>query len=678
MKKTLLALTFACFGLTQLATAQTIALSQNFESAAIPGLPTGWSMTTVGGGQGWVTNSGVLNWPLYSITPHTTYAVVDDANHAKNNPANMVSPTFSLVGVTNPYLAYDWFYIHAWLNSGTKPHEQAWVEISSDGGTFYNFLDSVPGFSTSVTDWATQFVNLSSVSATANMKLRFCYADQGGGTTSTAGIIGVAVDNILVYGQVANDVALTSVTPVAGAVNDYFLTGSNATFGGTITNYGSAPISSITATYKVGTGAVVSNTISVSVPAMGTGTFSFSTPYNVATVGQKPVVISATVAGETNFANDTLTTAIIGVPFMPKKIISFEEATGTWCGWCVRGIVYMDSIWRAHPNDVAVISVHNGDPMASATTAATKYDGLMGNLVSGYPSMVVDRRKTNDPSGCFQDYATDHNLFGFANIGITVTNTGADYTAKVKLEPAVTMDGDYRLELIVTEDAVTGTGSGWLQHNYYAVGGLGNSTTMKTIGYNFNTLPTDISGIEFPFVARTTLPADLTTTPNGVAGSLPSHLHVGHLYTYDFAAITIPSTWVASKLRFVAMFIDNNPTSPTYGNILNCVTSTTAPGFTFIPVVGVSDVKAGIAEMKVYPNPATADAHVQFTLNSASKVQFTVIDAIGREVISNEAEQMTAGNHQINFATSGLAAGIYHVVVTTETGKLTQQLSVVR
>ena len=675
MKKILLSMTLACFGLSQLATAQTIALSQNFESAAIPALPSGWTMTTVGGGQGWVTNVGIVNWPLKAITPHTKYALVDDANHPKNNPAYMVSPTFSLVGVTNPYFAYDWFYLHAWLNSGTKPHEQAWVEISTDGST-YNLLDSVPGFSTSVNDWATRFVSLASVTPTATMKLRFCYKNQGGGPGAGDGIIGVAIDNILVYGQVANDVALTSVTPVEGSPNAFFATGAPATFAGTITNYGSSPISSITATYKVGTLATVSNTISVSVPAMGTGNFTFSTPYTPTTIGQKSVVISATVAGETNFTNDTLGTKIEVVPFMPKKIVAFEEATGTWCQWCTRGIVYMDSIYRAYPNDVAIISVHNGgsDPMRGFNTQTQKYDGLISSKVGGFPSMIIDRVAENDPSGCFNDYAQFKPKFGYVNMGVTVTNTGLDYVAKVKLEPAVSMDGDYRLELIVTEDEVSGSGTGWNQSNAYAGGGAG---PMQTIGYNFATLPSSVPGIKFMYVARHTVPNDLQANPNGIAGSLPSHLHVGHLYNYDIP-VTITASMNTAKLRFIVLFINNTTGSVTYGNILNCITSTTTPGFTFIPVVGVSDVKAGVSEMKVYPNPATADAHVTFSLNDASKVQFSVLDAVGREVISNGAEQMTAGNHQINFATSSLAAGIYHVVVTTETGKLTQQLSVVR
>ena len=38
-----------------------------------------------------------------------------------------------------------------------------------------------------------------------------------------------------------------------------------------------------------------------------------------------------------------------------------EEFTGMWCGWCPSGIVAMDKIEQAYPNDVAVICAHVGD-----------------------------------------------------------------------------------------------------------------------------------------------------------------------------------------------------------------------------------------------------------------------------------------------------------------------------
>jgi hypothetical protein len=314
--------------------------------------------------------------------------------------------------------------------------------------------------------------------------------------------------------------------------------------------------------------------------------------------------------------------------------------------------------------------------MASDNTSATKYDAFTSSMISGFPSMIIDRRYVSDPSNAFTDYSNDHTLFGFANLGITATTTGGNVNATVKVEPALNMSGDYRLELVVAEDEVTGSGTGWDQHNYYSGGSYG---PLATIGYDFVALPSTVPGVKFPFVARATVPSDIsssTGTPNGVSGSLPSTMNRGNVYSYTFSPVAIQSNWNASKLRVTAMLIDNNPNNATYGYVLNSV-NTSSPAFTY-QNDAVSNVVAGVEGMVVFPNPAANDAHVRFTLKNASTVNFSVYDVIGREVFTAPAEKMNAGGQQINFSTADLASGMYNVVVRTENGQLTQRLSVVK
>jgi len=407
---------------------------------------------------------------------------------------------------------------------------------------------------------------------------------------------------------------------------------------------------------------------------MGTATFSFPSPYTIPSATQANVKIWVKATGDATATNDTGNTAVVGVAFMPKKRLLFEEATGTWCGWCVRGIIFMDSLWAAHPDDVNIVSVHNGDPMKSANTSATAYDALIGNMVGGFPSMIIDRREENDPSGCFTDYANEHNYYGYANMGIKATYTGGVVDATVRVQPASDLAGDYRIELIVEEDDVTGTGSGWLQHNYYAVGGPGHSSTMKNANYDFNNLPTDIPNVKFPFVARYTLPNSLNPTsgtPNGVAGSLPATMTAGSIYTFHDNSIAINSSWTASKLRTIALLIDNNPANASYGNVLNSIST---KGL----YVNVEEATAGVGNMTVFPNPSSSEAHVRFELTAASNVKCSVYDVMGREVFTTPSEQMAAGGHQVNFSTENLASGAYNVIIRTENGQISQHLSVIK
>src|SRR5699024_9086047 len=71
------------------------------------------------------------------------------------------------------------------------------------------------------------------------------------------------------------------------------------------------------------------------------------------------------------------------------KMVVFEEGTGTWCGYCPRGIVAMEYMYdnsNQFPNFIG-IAVHNQDPMMVA-----EYDN--GANFPGFPNSNVDRGLT--------------------------------------------------------------------------------------------------------------------------------------------------------------------------------------------------------------------------------------------------------------------------------------------
>lgn len=81
-------------------------------------------------------------------------------------------------------------------------------------------------------------------------------------------------------------------------------------------------------------------------------------------------------------------------PFIQKMVM--EEATGTWCGFCVRGIVCMDEMNNIYPDRFIGIAIHNGDSFVNSI-----YDTWSGANVAktGYPSCVVNRDGTvRDPN----------------------------------------------------------------------------------------------------------------------------------------------------------------------------------------------------------------------------------------------------------------------------------------
>ena len=66
-----------------------------------------------------------------------------------------------------------------------------------------------------------------------------------------------------------------------------------------------------------------------------------------------------------------------------------EEYTGTWCGYCVRGLLGLQKLAELYPDDYVCVSYHNGDPMEIA------YD--FPSPIAGYPSAWVDRGMEVDP-----------------------------------------------------------------------------------------------------------------------------------------------------------------------------------------------------------------------------------------------------------------------------------------
>ncbi|HZG00659.1 MAG TPA: hypothetical protein VEY71_06635, partial [Chitinophagales bacterium] len=143
----------------------------------------------------------------------------------------------------------------------------------------------------------------------------------------------------------------------------------------------------------------------------------------------------------------------------PGKTVVAEEATGTWCSWCPRGAVYMDWMAGKYPGFFAGIAVHNADPMAHAA-----YDAGIAPFIAGYPSALVDRLPEIDPSEIEQDFLERIVVAPkvFLTNGALYNSATRELKVSVKANWQEAVNGsDYKLAIVLTENDVTGTGSGW-------------------------------------------------------------------------------------------------------------------------------------------------------------------------------------------------------------------------
>jgi len=643
--------------------AQTTILSQDFSGCVAPDLPTGWTAAFTPGGTpfalGWTTadTAQAVKDHFIPLAGHGIYVMVYESYYPNNTPATLNTAGFSLATATHPYLSLDYYYLEGSLyGSGITCPEKAWINISTNGGATWTTIDT---FRRTNYAWGTKYVSMAAYSGASNIKLQFYYTDD-----SSQGY-GIAMDNVKVFDAVSSDIAMTNITPTDGdPVSDYFNTGSTATFAGTVLNHGLAPITSFTATYKAGTAAPVTTTITgVNIPPFTTYDFTSTTPYTVTAATNYPIAMWAKIPGDINASNDTATTHIYGYARKPHKKVLFEEATGTWCCYCVRGIVYMDSLKKLDDSIASIIAVHcEDDPMRYENQATQDYNDFIGrSILYSFPHVLVDRYIPTSPEYSLIVINTEKNNFALADMAITDAHiTGSNMNVTVRATPATDLDGDYRFALAITEDSVHN--DSYFQQNCYSF--QADNMPLSGMGYNFQdslyTIPG--SSLYYQYVARTTVP-NMAISPNGVAGSLPASMKNGSSYSYTFSNVALGAGWKNKHLHLVAMLINN-----LNGYVYNTAGTTWS--------VGIDNLKAGIERMQIFPNPATNEASLLFTMEKPCNVQVKVYDMIGRLVYTIPVQQMNVGEHKITWPTYTFLPGVYNVGVYTETGITTQQLTI--
>ena len=83
-----------------------------------------------------------------------------------------------------------------------------------------------------------------------------------------------------------------------------------------------------------------------------------------------------------------------------------EEWTGTWCPWCVRGIVGMEYMRNKYADKGFIgIAVHAQDEMATSS-----YNGFIAKYGGNYPGGILNRKFTFDPNS--ESMETLFNIYG--------------------------------------------------------------------------------------------------------------------------------------------------------------------------------------------------------------------------------------------------------------------------
>ncbi|RMG84566.1 MAG: T9SS C-terminal target domain-containing protein [Bacteroidetes bacterium] len=617
--------------------------SEDFESGT---LPTGWVQMSNATDGGWIVgNNAALSSGYFPVPANGSAYMIgtndDNCNCDKSNE-RLAAPPVDLTDASAPFLYFDMFF-GGFAYQGAQ--ETMTIMASTDGGASWTTVTDVEG---SNAGWVNTAVNLADFVGMSDVTFAWVYDDGGGW------LYGFVMDNVVIKEAPQLDPELRSLTMRSGG-----LTGQSISISGTIFNNGLQVVNSVEVNWNDGTGDHVEAIDGLNIAPLTSVGFAHSVPF---TIPQGTSTIAVSISNpngmtDENEDNNTLTTEVLGVTPAPNRQVVIEEGTGTWCGWCPRGAIFMEQMIENYPDHFIGIAVHNGDPMTVA-----EYDGGLG--FGAFPNMANERTE-NFGFGTIADieerFFNRVQMAPPAKIQSAATYDAATGLLTVTSEAVALADvsGDYRLAVILTEDGVTGTNSGFNQANYYAGGGNGPMG-----GYESLPDPVPAAQMVYDHVGRV-----LVGGFNGVAGSLPSDLVTGERYTWVFDPVTIPADYNIDNMHLVTVLL--NP----QGEIVNAYSQTSAAAFGNT-IVGTKEVFAHDLA-KVFPNPFSDVTNVRLTLEKSTNVEMVVLNALG-QVVAQRAYGELSGDIMLPFDGSNMAEGMYYLHIRLDGQLITKKVTLAR
>ena len=464
--------------------------------------------------------------------------------------------------------------------------------------------------------------------------------------------------------QPNDDVALVSLN-----ITPYLVAPATLNIEGEIINLGANTINALDITWTDGTNSYTDNLTGINISSFATYNFTHADQLNLTNPGS--VNLSVTIDNvnttlDPNMSNNTLTATTSAVSFIPTKRVVFEEATGTWCGWCPRGAVALETLQQDYPNTAIGIAVHNGDAMTNFGNNTAAYDAGMD--VGGYPSGNVDRAILDiDPGDFVQYYGDRINKVAPVEISATATYDPTNRQIDINLsgEFVANLSGDFRFNAVILEDSV----GPYDQANYYSGGGSGPLVSPVS-GFDWG-LASDPTYIKFDHVAR-----EILGGFDGTANSLPATISAGDVHTHDYTH-TLPAAQDENYTHVVGMIIDNAT-----GEILNAIKvelSGVVPplpkDWNCVPASGVcinfgggngaytsladckdnsvclTEINENIPQLTIYPNPVKDNLIIEGDYDSAN-----IYDMFGKLILSTKA------TNKINI--TQISNGVYFINIT--------------
>lgn len=331
---------------------------------------------------------------------------------------------------------------------------------------------------------------------------------------------------------------------------------------------------------------------------------------------------------------------IITQAYQPTKRVVCEEQTGTWCGYCPRGHVFMEQMDEQYPDTYIGIASHINDIM--------QYYDYSHYLDWGGSAPMGRVQRDNATTGCDpSDFPTLYNDYinvpALADLAIT-----AEWKDDTKSEILLTTNTTFalnarylatRLEYIIVEDDVhQPDNSLYDQSNYFAGGQYGQMG-----GYEGKSNPVPASEMYYDDVVRYVITGELG---EGIAGSVPTQIEKGVTYKH-WATTTIPANvFNIENCEFIVLLLDFET-----GVVLNAAKCNTISDPTSVDAV-VND-----ATTRAY----ATEGGVRVEVNADAQVEVNVYTTDGRLVYA-AAPRYVSGKSVVDCRVAGRGVYLVNVV----------------
>ena len=328
------------------------------------------------------------------------------------------------------------------------------------------------------------------------------------------------------------------------------LQGEDASVPVTFTNQGMDPIETISYTISTEGGSTTDEVeLSLnSLPLNGQKTVAIPFASEQETRKFQKTLTITQVNGKPNTASKNTATGFL-ITLKDKKPVTpvIEEFTGTWCGWCPRGMVGMEKVHEQYGDQVVQIAAHSGDVMA-----INDYQSVISTFTEGYPNSIADRRYMADPSFSSLQEVLKMSFARLTQASIALSAEWDSEEQKGVVFNTTTRfayseeGGKYGIAYVLVEDGLKGTGSNWAQANYYSGNGTGDMAWWGKQG-------SSVSGVEYNHVVVAAWSA-----LNGVDGSVDPVIDADTPQEYSYTASIESKSLIQdkTKLKAVVLLID--------------------------------------------------------------------------------------------------------------------------